>query len=208
MTNTSGRTHVGPGETAIAPSLSREILAQETAAQLGQRMSRMTVERRTTRAVGAALNGEPVPPSTSRAQHVRRECQRSDGYAGWEGIAALDLADIADGVPAEVVIGTHEAYIAALRAHAPAPNLDRPLDAYQVPEMKYEHALNVVQRVLDRNPDSAEAHEAVARQGRAYLRAIKDLIGYCDRRAVVLRGIPCVVHGPRMGERMRRHAHH
>lgn len=185
-----------------------QVHVSSLAAQLGQRMSRLTADRRTAKYVGAALNGEPNPPSTSRGQHVRRECQRSDGYSGWVGLAAADITDLMDGVPVDIVIGTHEAYIAALRALAPAPSLERPLDAYQVPEMKHEAALNVVQRLLDRNPDSAEAHEAVARQGRAYLRAIKDLIGYCDRRAVALRGIPCVVHGPRMGERMRRHAHH
>ena len=178
----------------------------ETAAQLGARMSRAIVARRTAKRVGAALNGEPTPPSTSRGQHVRRECQRADGYSGCEGLAALDLADLRDGVPVDELVAPYEAHIAALRALAPAPHLERPLDAYQVPEMKHEHALNVVQRVLDRNPESPDAHEAVARHGRAYRRFLNDLIGYCDRKAVVLRGIPRVVHGAGMRERMRAHS--
>lgn len=188
MANTSGSIQVG-----------------ETAAQLGARMSRLIVARRTAKRVGAAMNGEPNPPSTSRGQHVRRECQRAGGYAGCEGLAALDLADYGDGVPVDELVAPYEAHMAALRALAAAPNIERPLDAYQVPEMKHEAALNVVQRVLDRNQDSPDAHEAVARHGRAYRRFLNELIAYCDQRSVVLRGIARPVYGATMARRIRAH---
>ena len=175
-----------------------------TAAQLiGELLSAMMVSRRAV--LPKSANSATVPCSDRRAAHVRSEMQGTRSRH-WEGIMALDFCDLADGVPVEMVVAVHERAIAAIRARAPIVRLDRPLGAYQVAEMKLEHPLNVTQRALDVNPESPEAHEAVAQQGRRYLAVLRELIAYCDHKTVVLRGTPRRVYGARAAGKIALHS--
>lgn len=160
----------------------------ETAQDLGEMLAKMHVGRRTTHNVGAAMNGDPIPPSDARARRVRSEMQRNERGGYWEGIMASDFADLADGVPLEVVLATHEYAIAALKARTPTPRLDRPLVSYFRPEMQAEHALNVIQEVAVATPECPETLEKVARRARNYMAVLREMVEFCDHKSVVLRG--------------------
>lgn len=184
-----------------------EVCGTETPQEAAVVISGMQVARRTIQNVGAALNGDPIAPSSERARHVRREAQREGGYVGWEGILEADYRDLMDGVPRAQVRATHERALAAIDAWAPAVRLDRPLGAYQVAEMRAEQQLNLVQRVLDTDPENPDAYEKVARAGRGYIGLLTDLLAFCDHRSTVLRGKPRRVYGARTTERQRLRVH-
>lgn len=160
-----------------------------TAQDVGEKLNKMQVGRRTTQNVGAALNEQPNPPSDPRAKRVRSEMQRNERGGYWEGIIASDFADLTDGVPVEVVLATHEVAIAAIKARAPQTiRLDRPLTTYMRAEMSEEHRLNLVQEAAVANPECPETLEKVAQRGRGYLAVLREMIDFCDERSVVLRG--------------------
>lgn len=159
----------------------------DTAQDVGEKLNKMQVGRRTTQNVGAALNEQPNAPTDPRARRVRREMQRNERGGYWEGIMASDFADQDDGVPLELVLATHEYAIAVLKARAPSIRLDRPLATYWRAEMNAEHPLNVAQEVAVANPNDPEVLERVAQRGRGYLAVLREMIAFCDERSIVLR---------------------
>lgn len=129
----------------------------ETAQELCEKVSAMTVARRLKEYVGTSMNGEARAHTNPRAVSVRREMQREGGYAPIAGRLTLDAEDLDDGVPLALVLEPRLLEIAWLREHARPVRLDRPLSALNVRETKAEGRVNVSQIRLAEHPDDPTA---------------------------------------------------
>lgn len=166
------------------------------AQEIGATLTRLTVMRRAN--LPRELNGAPKPCSDPRAQHVRSEMQRRDGGSRyWDAIMAAAFCDLADGVSLDAVVGTFLVAIEACHAQAMPRTFARPLGAVQVAEMKAEHALNLVQAQIDREPENPAVLEAglmACDQYAPVLTALRETVAH---QLAVVRTKPRTVYGAR-----------
>lgn len=151
-----------------------------TTASFGELLTEMTVERRDV--LPRAGNNKPIACSDAYAARVRKEMAggMSQEHAR---LLAVDLCDLRDGVPLELILAPRYRHIAIIKARAGDSTAIRSLRALQVGEMKAEHALNLAQRELDESPDDAAVNARVVREINRYLPKLLELRAECDRRA-------------------------
>jgi hypothetical protein len=110
---------------------------------------------------------------------------------------ASAFCDLDDGVSLDAVVGTFLVAIEACHAHAMPRTFARPLSAVQVAEMKAEHALNLVQAQIDREPENPTVLEAgllACDQYAPVLTALRETVAH---QLAVVRTQPRTVYGAR-----------
>jgi hypothetical protein len=140
-----------------------------------------TLERRDI--LPRAANNKPMACSSVYAERVRKDM--ADGRSQeHQRLLAVDLCDVRDGVPVELVLMPRLRHIAIVKAALAQSAANHQLRALQITEMKFEHALNLAQRELDERPDDPAANARVVRAITAYLPKLLDLRAECERRSV------------------------
>jgi hypothetical protein len=176
-----------------------------SAEEIGEVLSAMQVGCRAA-PFPIAPNGAPKPCSTVRAGRVRSEMQREGGSPHWEGVFALALCDLSDGVPVERVravflraLAEIDDAIAERQASRPAGDYMRPLGATVVTALKAEHRLELAElRAVD-SKTSVAALEAVIAEADRCIAQESVLREVVERTLVLERGASRPAVGRRAG---------
>lgn len=167
-----------------------------TAQAIGELLSGMMVACRA-RPFPRAANGLAKACSDERAAHVRGEMQREGGSPHWEGIFALALCDLQDGVAPERVRSVFSRALAEIDDRIERAESARPLRIVSANEQRMQGPVDVAQVTMDEN-DPASLARLIDTIDR-YVPEVLDLRTAAEQRLVIVAAQPRQMVGRRRG---------